>query len=430
MFRKVLSIISLVTSGFFLSGLFGIAFIQTPYIGVKILMMGISSIPMLLTLFLGLSLRSFTQWQKICGIIFISTAIYFAFAFLSIVCMLYTPDLKSVVDQKALALFSDIASGAAFFSLVLLSGIVLLYKGNSTKTSSIYFKTGNSQTFSNSDATRDKENLQQKISDPDYNFSRNSPSNNPGQTKDPMVMQLAFSKEKMADINQKGYELYQQAQAQQDPELYFEAGENYDRSYDSIWGDNIFAGRSWREVINNFGLPPEMVGETGVQKLIQTAQESLVVSCECYIMALSIAPDHFMANLHLATALTAGLQVRAALPYWAKSLDLNYSDALRALVADSDGLFNKGEATKAVTELLGLGQLSYASLMALPDVRFYGELATFLDDRLEKLKYSFLKGSLKTTIGCYREQQALASKMLRQSPLLCDKIKYLSGHLD
>ena len=166
--------------------------------GVKILMMGISSIPMLLTLILGLSLRSFTQWQKICGIIFISTAIYFAFAFLSIVCMLYTPDLKSVVDQKALALFSDIASGAAFFSLVLLSGIVLLYKGNSTKTSSIYFKTGNSQTFSNSDATRDKENLQQKISDPDYNFSRNSPSNNPGQTKDPMVMQLAFSKEKMA----------------------------------------------------------------------------------------------------------------------------------------------------------------------------------------------------------------------------------------
>jgi len=319
-----------------------------------------------------------------------------------------------------------IAYGIIVFFLLQPNANKFFNKGNSTKTSSIYFKTGNSQTFSNSDATRDKENLQQKISDPDYNFSRNSPSNNPGQTKDPMVMQLAFSKEKMADINQKGYELYQQAQAQQDPELYFEAGENYDRSYDSIWGDNIFAGRSWREVINNFGLPPEMVGETGVQKLIQTAQESLVVSCECYIMALSIAPDHFMANLHLATALTAGLQVRAALPYWAKSLDLNYSDALRALVADSDGLFNKGEATKAVTELLGLGQLSYASLMALPDVRFYGELATFLDDRLEKLKYSFLKGSLKTTIGCYREQQALASKMLRQSPLLCDKIKYLS----
>jgi hypothetical protein len=132
MIRKVLSIVSLVTSGFFLYTSVIMAFIQVPSFGEKLLTTGIFLIPMLLTLFIGLALRSFTQWQRVCGVVFISTAIFCAFLFLSIVCILYSPELKSVVDRKAFTFFSDIVSGVGFFSLVLLSGAVLFYKGNST----------------------------------------------------------------------------------------------------------------------------------------------------------------------------------------------------------------------------------------------------------------------------------------------------------
>ena len=132
MLRKLLSILSLVTSGIFLHFSVAMAFIQVPSFSAKLATTGIFLIPMLLTLFIGLALRSFTQWQRVCGVVFISAAIVHALLFLTIICMLYSPELKSVVDQKAWALFSDIFSGIGFFSLVSLSGAALFYKGNST----------------------------------------------------------------------------------------------------------------------------------------------------------------------------------------------------------------------------------------------------------------------------------------------------------
>jgi hypothetical protein len=132
MLRKVLSIVSFVISGFFLYISIIMAFVRVPYFGEKLATIGIFLIPMLLTLFIGLALRSFTQWQRVCGIVFISTAIFCAFLFLMIVCMLYSPELKEVIDRKAFDLFSDIVSGVGFFSLVSLLGAVLFYKGNFT----------------------------------------------------------------------------------------------------------------------------------------------------------------------------------------------------------------------------------------------------------------------------------------------------------
>lgn len=131
MLRKVLSVVSLVTSGFFLYVLVIMAFVQVPSFGIKLATMGIFLIPMLLALFIGLALRSFTQWRRVCGVVFISTAIFCAFLFLTVVCMFYSPEFKSFVDRKAFALFSDIVSGVGFFSLVLLSGAVLFYKRTS-----------------------------------------------------------------------------------------------------------------------------------------------------------------------------------------------------------------------------------------------------------------------------------------------------------
>jgi hypothetical protein len=132
MLAKVLSIISLVISGFFLHCSVAVAFIQVPSFGAKLATTGIFLTPMILTLFIGLALRSFTQWQRVCGVVFISTAIACTLLFLTTICMLYSPELKSVVDRKAWALFSDVISGVGFFSLISLSGAILFYKGKAT----------------------------------------------------------------------------------------------------------------------------------------------------------------------------------------------------------------------------------------------------------------------------------------------------------
>lgn len=135
MLRKVLSTISLVATGFFLYGVILSAFLQISPLSIKLILMGIFLISMLLTLFIGLALRSFSRWQRVCGIVFLFTSAFCAFAFIMIVCILYTPEYKSIPEIHALlktyALFNDLVSGIGLFSLILLTGAMLFYKGNS-----------------------------------------------------------------------------------------------------------------------------------------------------------------------------------------------------------------------------------------------------------------------------------------------------------
>jgi tetratricopeptide (TPR) repeat protein len=158
----------------------------------------------------------------------------------------------------------------------------------------------------------------------------------------------AFSEEKMKEINSKGYELYQQAVSQPSAEAFFKAGEAYDRSYSSFWGDNVFGGVDYRSFLANLGV--SSIGEAGAKQMIETAQESLVISCECYVKALSTNPDHYWSNLYLATALAASLQVDAALSYWRKSLQLNQPDTSQALKGDSMGFDHRSVAVKELQE--------------------------------------------------------------------------------
>lgn len=129
--NKALSIISLIASGFFLYTVVFIAFIQVESLNIKLIMMGIFSIPVLLTLFLGLALRSFDRWERVCSVVIFSTASFCAFLFLSIICILYSPELKDVIDREAFTFFSDMLFGFGFFSFVLLLGTMLFFKSKS-----------------------------------------------------------------------------------------------------------------------------------------------------------------------------------------------------------------------------------------------------------------------------------------------------------
>jgi hypothetical protein len=129
MIRKVLSIVSLVISGFFLYILLIVSFAPMPSFNIKLAVMGIYLIPTLLALFMGLALRSFAQSQRVCGILILSTAAFCAFVILSVVCVLAAPEFRSLVGPEAFALFADVSSGVIFFSLVLFLGAVLFYRG-------------------------------------------------------------------------------------------------------------------------------------------------------------------------------------------------------------------------------------------------------------------------------------------------------------
>jgi hypothetical protein len=139
MLRKVLSIISFVVSGFFLYISIFSAFLRYPEelalevgFDLKLFMLGLFLIPALLTLLLGLALRSFSRWQRVCGVVFLSTAAFCAFVFLTIICMIYSPGFETFRDQEIFSMLSDLASGVGFFSLILSSGAVLYYKGGPT----------------------------------------------------------------------------------------------------------------------------------------------------------------------------------------------------------------------------------------------------------------------------------------------------------
>jgi len=237
--------------------------------------------------------------------------------------------------------------------------------------------------------------------------------------------QLAFSTEKMSALSSDGFQVYQNAESNPSAEKFFKAGEAYDRSYESKWGDYIFAGGRWQEFIENFGLSSEFIPEEGAKKFIRESQESLVVSCECYIKALKQNPNHYFANLHLATALTAALQVEAAIPYWAKSLQLKSADTMRALVADSQGLNNKGVGTRLVTEYLGLGQLSYSNLLFNDESKIYGEIALRIDNALNILRSLSPQNYKQTSVQFYVKQRKFANNLLMSSPLVRNTIEYL-----
>lgn len=164
---------------------------------------------------------------------------------------------------------------------------------------------------------------------------------------------------KMKQLNPQGFAIYEQAQAELNYEKLFQAGEAYDHSYSSFWGDGIFAGQYDRHFFEQLGISAKNGGaeqaKESAKRIMAHARESLMISCQCYVQALSLNPDHYWANLKLATALTAALQINASLSYWKQALKLNESDTCRALFADSMGFDYRSIATKEVIYRLGLG---------------------------------------------------------------------------
>lgn len=168
-----------------------------------------------------------------------------------------------------------------------------------------------------------------------------------------------YSDADLKDLNETGYELYQIALESSKSEDWYKAGEIYDLTYTGAWGDLIFSGI--KVGTYEFKCSPLYLGLQGLierqqeeffEEMLSTNKRKLVVSCEFYLKALEIDANHFYANIQLATALTAALQVFPACTYWEKSLRLNSKTALKALSADLMAKYHRRVATELVATVL------------------------------------------------------------------------------
>lgn len=174
-----------------------------------------------------------------------------------------------------------------------------------------------------------------------------------------MAEKFLYSDKDLKKLSEDGHNLYQLAKQDSNSENWYKAGDKYDSSYTGLWGDALFAGIEFgtnQFALSGLSIPTPYLSEKEQKNIFEDSlsenRRRLVVSCEFYLKAIEIDPNHFYANLQLASALTAALQVTPAYTYWKKSIQLNESVALSALTADSMAKFYRGIATRLVVTAL------------------------------------------------------------------------------
>lgn len=175
------------------------------------------------------------------------------------------------------------------------------------------------------------------------------------------MINFGLLNEQLPRISQEGYALYQKALKTGYATDYWKAGSQYDTAYTGLWGDILFSGIEYEKLdeaqflaltgLDFSKLPLENRRES-LYQCMAWKRNSLVISCALYLKSLEIDPNHFLANLQLAGALTASLQIAAAEFFWRRSLLLNREDTIRAIIADSMAKFHRGSAMKLITLLL------------------------------------------------------------------------------
>lgn len=120
MLRKIISIFFYISAGFFIYGVCLIAFVNIPQdCGVKFLIMGIFSIPVLLCLFIASAVSSFQNWKYYTGVTLLSGVGFNTLVIITIICLLLTPELNEFFPDNKLGFFNDYISG---FSVMFILG--------------------------------------------------------------------------------------------------------------------------------------------------------------------------------------------------------------------------------------------------------------------------------------------------------------------
>ncbi len=174
---------------------------------------------------------------------------------------------------------------------------------------------------------------------------------------------------------------------------WYKAGDKYDVTYTGLWGDVLFSGVQFGTplfAMTGLDLPLPFLSQedkrTIFEKGLSENREKLIVSCEFYLKAIEINPKHFYANLQLASALTAALQVLPGSLYWGKAILLNQAETLKALNADSMGKFYRIYALELVMLVLEDNQAKIQA--AIPKFKSDLDFLKQMKIATDVLKYS------------------------------------------
>lgn len=134
MLRKILSIMSLVISGFFIYMVTLIAFIKVPS-NEKFLISGIFIIPVILFHLVGLYIVRFKNWMRNTGIVILSGAGVTTLVLLSLITVSMSEEFKTASDVNPLEYFNQWFMGGFVLLISISIGLTLLLKGIKTHTS-------------------------------------------------------------------------------------------------------------------------------------------------------------------------------------------------------------------------------------------------------------------------------------------------------
>jgi hypothetical protein len=132
MIRKIISIIFYSFAGFFLLGVGAILFADNkehiPFsyrLGIAGFLFALG----LLLSFIGILFSGLKNWQRDLGALFITITIFQLFSILSFICMVLTPDLRSMMPKDSfLYSQSSLLLGISYIIFIGLAGVLLLMR--------------------------------------------------------------------------------------------------------------------------------------------------------------------------------------------------------------------------------------------------------------------------------------------------------------
>jgi hypothetical protein len=89
-------------------------------------MMGVFSVPAVGALFIGLFASKFANWKRDGGIVLLSASPFTTLLVLTVVCMVFTPEIHEVFPENELVFFSDYVSGVGCLTFFRAAGRISL----------------------------------------------------------------------------------------------------------------------------------------------------------------------------------------------------------------------------------------------------------------------------------------------------------------
>ncbi|MEJ2157724.1 MAG: hypothetical protein P8X96_20540 [Desulfobacteraceae bacterium] len=135
MVRKTISILVYILGGFFVYTVCLLAFVDDPEIGAyKFAIMGGFSIPAFIFLIVGAAICRFQNWKFSMGIVLLSVSGFNLLGFITVICILFTPEFMENFPSNPFTFFGGYVSGLSV--MLILAGLGgLLIKTNKHKIS-------------------------------------------------------------------------------------------------------------------------------------------------------------------------------------------------------------------------------------------------------------------------------------------------------